>query len=306
MENNLIKIRSYSNCLKTAFETYITNIKKILKSIYKPLIVLGIIVLVYNLYYSNFNPQKWIEFNPTDIIFLGSSVIIYNIIFMVLMCIIFAKVITIINDFSFKTNLKRTVIALIFTVIYGLLFLIPSISGAVALYLNRPQAVNPDQPYHNILMIIIPIIVMIIAYILFLPFTYVLTKYIIEPQSSLLKGIIRKYVIGMKSLGFIFATNVLGLIILFTIGCFIYQPVGLLYFLNVEYIKSVMMGDNPTLPMTYNLIFALTQVLVSVIGILGSIWVLLYNCYVYGTIEKKILDKKDTSVLVETQESHHN
>lgn len=207
----LYKRRNISECLGAAWTLMSTNLS-IVKALWLP-------TLVYALAEAIIAPLSlaFVKHSILNHGIIADSVAItfLTIIAIATMIVAYAKTIKLLNEQTFKHNMTRSlksflIAAIFFIVMFAIYMAI--IAGASFIISNGKMS----QTLATIATVIISVVFAIIAFILYCPLNYAITKYMMEPETKM-KHFMKSYRTGMRSLGFIAGSILLCMLLMGTI-----------------------------------------------------------------------------------------
>lgn len=278
----LYKSRSISECLGDGWTLMYTNIKRIAKSMWWPVLLTVVFATVsaptmFTIQQHNATNQV----TTTDAVISG--VILVAII--AIMILFGAKLFKLLNEqtirFCMARMLKITAVMIAFSLILGVPF------AAVLFGATIVIAKGIVAPTIGIgLFALVSLFGIIAMYVAFAPMNYVGVKYMIEPEMTL-KGIGKAYKQGWKSLGKIVGFSLISSLVIFIAQCVISLPGVIAMFAATLSLQGIAYGDPSGLPSTFLTIYGMTMGVSCFISCILMIWFTLSEYYLYASIESK-------------------
>lgn len=137
-------------------------------------------------------------------------------------------------------------------------------------------------------------VVMLIIYLLLLPYLYVFSKYMIEPETKLRSLLFKSYQTGLKHWGFIFTTEFLAWLCMTVCSVIIALPAVIVLAALVISINGVNTFGDPTgLPSYFDAMQFGWFALATFIWAYISIFSIMVCYFIYGSIETRKKEKKE-------------
>lgn len=278
----LYKRRNISECLGAAWTLMSTNLGRIVKALWLP-------TLVYALAEAIIAPLSlaFVKHSILNHSIIADSVAItiLTIIAIATMIVTYAKTIKLLNEQTFKHNMTRSLksflIAAIFFIVMFAIYM--AIIGGASFIINNGKM---SQTLGTIATVIISIVFAIIAFILYCPLNYVITKYMMEPETKM-KHFMKNYRTGMRSLGFIAGSILLCILLMGTIYNITALPAYIATLAATLSNNGIARGDAAGLPGYFPYICGLTTFVAAIVYLLLAVWYTLVSYYQYASIEAR-------------------
>lgn len=291
-----MKRRGYSATMQAAYQLLADNIKTLFKYIWPFSLVYA---LVSGLWVFVMPSSAELDFT---LLLLMMGLWVVNLIIELLFL---SAVYRPLNQMSLKWNYWRitkftlcAIGAVIVLILCGTIFSMPAQmpAGAGVQAVNQMPASDIDATMAvdsgNAVLMGLTIIVMLALVLLLLPYCYVATKYIIEPNTRLGYVLTKGYVRGLKHWGYIFITLLLAGICLIAITLILTLPMNIA---NIAYNVSVIgvsMGDDSGLPGYFFPLFYIVMTVTCFISSFLTIYIDFLLYYMYGSIETRKEEKE--------------
>ena len=294
MEIELYKQRSMSACLKAAYVLWTSNINRILKVTWLPMLVSALLAAVATppLFLADFidslgsNPGALVILNPIVLTFLQLGVAAWFT----------ARIVNLLNGFDKKENLSKsfTFTAFLFCiVVWEMLLYSIEIFFVSSMYSNVP-VLSIDKFPLVLGLIRLGMVLLLCAFLV--PMSYVFMKYMFTKGVSLRKFLKKYYITGIKHWAFLFGSAFFSLFVLGIITLFISLPGIILTIARTLSAQGEMMGDPSGLPTYFGILTYVTFAVIYFILFFISIWNVFVMYYTYGTIEKQDEEKEKHKV----------
>lgn len=280
----LYKSRSYTACLTEAFNTCTHNLKTIFMHTWGFALAFALTASLC------VSAATGIQTNGA-----GAAAVACFFVFTLLLiaasAALYGRATTLVNGRKTGWNVKRaarlTLVALCFYVVVTIL-----IGAAAAVVVStqdvahNPTAALAVSAGANALMLLV--------WLLALPYVYVFAKYMIEPDAKLRRLLFASYKTGLRYWGFIFTTEFLAWLCMTVCAVIIALPAVIIISAKAMSISGVNAFGDPTgLPAGFEAMqfgwFALAAFIWSYI----SIFSMLVGYFIYGSIETRIKEKAE-------------
>lgn len=271
----IYKIRSIGGCMKTAFDLYATNLKKIILRTWLPALLASLCVAA-----------SIVTLQLTSVVVASLMSTVFSLLAYASATWFNCGIVSLLNGKSFRSNLPRVVaLALILLVLGIVMVTLAQLAGAIPLFVKGLKGIN-----ENIIMLsgAITLASMLLFLLLALPLWYSGWRYLIEPDCRWVRVIGRDYLSGLRYWGFLFVIALLTLIIVALIGVVLYMPMVIAGQAMAFDSMGTAMGDASGLPSYFNVLVFLTALVVSFVSVYILAWVGITFYYGYGHIEAKI------------------
>ena len=267
----IYKIRSFGGCMKSAFDLYATNLKKIIVRTWLPALLTSLCVAVCVMASQLSNVILSTLISTLFALLAYASFAWFS-------CII----VSLLNGKSFRSNLPHVVgLALLLLAVDIVLVLLTQLLGAIPFFVKGVKGIN-----ENIIMLSGSIIVAsaLVFMLLALPLWYSSWKYLIEPDRKLPRVIGRDYV---------FIIALLTFIIVGVIDVVLYMPMAIAGQAMAFDNMGKTMGDASGLPSYFMVMVFFTALIIAFVSAYVLTWVGITFYYGYGNIEAKIAAKAE-------------
>ena len=295
MEIELYKQRSMSACLKAAYVLWMSNINRILKVTWLPMLVYALLAAVATppLFLADFidslgsNPGALVILNPIVLTFLQLGVAAWFT----------ARIVNLLNGFDKKGNLSKsfTFTAFLFCIIvvWEMLLYGIEIFFVSSMYSNVP-VLSVDKFPLVLGLIRLGMVLLLCAFLV--PMSYVFMKYMFTKGVSLRKFLKKYYITGLKHWAFLFGSAFFSLFVLGIITLFISLPGIILTIARTLSEQGERMSDPSGLPAYFGILTYVTFAVIYFILFFISVWNIFVMYYTYGTIEKQDEEKEKHNV----------
>ena len=295
MEIELYKQRSMSACLKAAYVLWMSNIKRILKAAWLPMLIYALLAAVATppLFLADFidslgsSPGVLMILNPIVLTFLQLGVAAWFT----------ARIMNLLNGLDKKENLLKsfTFTAFLFCIIvvWEMLLYAIEIFFVSSMYSNGPI---PSVDNFPLVLGLIRLGMVLLLCAFLVPMSYVFMKYMFTKGASLRKFLKKYYITGLKHWAFLFGSAFFSLFVLSIIALFISLPGIILTIARTLSEQGEMMGDPSGLPTYFGILTYVTFAVIYFILFFISIWNVFVMYYTYGTIEKQDEEKEKHKV----------
>lgn len=276
----IYKIRSFGGCMKSAFDLYATNLKKIIVRTWLPALLTSLCVAVCVMASQLSNVILSTLISTLFALLAYASFAWFS-------CII----VSLLNGKSFRSNLPHVVgLALLLLAVDIVLVLLTQLLGAIPFFVKGVKGIN-----ESIIMLSGSIIVAsaLVFMLLALPLWYSSWKYLIEPDRKLPRVVGRDYVTGLRHWGYLFIIALLTFIIVGVIDVVLYMPMAIAGQAMAFDNMGKTMGDTSGLPSYFMVMVFFTALIIAFVSAYVLTWVGITFYYGYGNIEAKIAAKAE-------------
>lgn len=281
---DLYKSRGYTACIAEAFGTFAHNLKTIFLHTW-------VYALVMSLLFSVFVSSA------TMILTDGPTVVNYICLFASLllsvcaMVLMFARASMLINGQKVGWNVKRvvriTLTTLVFYVIVGIVL------GLVTVLVD-PSGKSAQNSASVPTVALIVNSICLVIWLVLLPYLYVFSKYLIEPDAKLSSLVFRGYKTGFRHWGFIFTTVFLANLCEAVCAVILALPAVIIMSARLASINGVTtLGDPSGLPAYFDVMQFGLFALATFIWTYISIVILFVYFFMYGSIETREKEKRE-------------
>lgn len=266
--------------MKSAFDLYATNLKKIIVRTWLPALLTSLCVAVCVMASQLSNVILSTLISTLFALLAYASFAWFS-------CII----VSLLNGKCFRSNLPHVVgLALLLLAVDIVLVLLTQLLGAIPFFVKGVKGIN-----ENIIMLSGCIIVAsaLVFMLLALPMWYSSWKYLIEPDRKLPRVIGRDYVTGLRHWGYLFIIALLTFIIVGVIDVVLYMPMAIAGQAMAFDNMGKTMGDASGLPSYFMVMVFFTALIIAFVSAYVLTWVGITFYYGYGNIEAKIAAKAE-------------
>lgn len=294
--NDLFKHRSVTACLNNAYNLMTGNLKNMVKSTWVAVLPYAILTALF-VYLRTPNKflHDWGEGSPIMSFTLQSIVYLCLIVFSFLAGAIIWKWVT---DKPFVRNLKRFFLATICSYVFVFVIVFVVVFCLIALYLAlglpigepAPGTSTTSSPVHLGIMVFAILLLSILAIILFLPFAYIIPRYMLLEDGEALHPW-KSYKTGFRHSGAIFKMGFLGGLLIMVCNIVLYIPLSIIAGAQIFSQLGVLDGDPSGVPGYFTPLYLITSTIVFFIYYYIVNWLLLSYIYLYGSIESDEKEK---------------
>ncbi len=295
MDKDLYKVRSLAKCTQAAYDLLSTNLKKIISRTWMPALMFAVIsalthllVVSYPAMTDVFNGQT--QDHVTGLLAITCSTLLSFFV----MTWGFARVVSLLNGQSFKTNWPR--MGRLYLLCLGLTVLLLAIIVALG-YLPILTADTPPSPNTLVLALGIMMLGAVITALCLIPTYYSVVKYCMEPEQKLGTVLGKAYRRGWRSWGFLFSLALLVGLIICLLATVVLMPLVIVQTACYANILGMSMGDPSGMPAYYPWLSFAAALLCMFVWFYIMIWEILVFYYAYGTIEAKSAIRKQVSAV---------
>lgn len=279
----LNKNRSYTACISAAHRMFFDNIKPIFRHTW-------IYAMAYSLSFA-----LYLSFSASHQVdrLSASALACVFISFMIMACAqiaYFARTMMLVDNQPMRWNVIRCIkIALWYTC----LTVIIATATAILIYIiTRGQPISNPDTLATLFLTLVSAVV--IAACFMLPYIYVATKYVMEPDSKLRKLVFKSYKTGIRHWGFIFTTILITTLCVAVCAFFVSIPMLIIMMANIQSAVGVsLQGDPAGLPSYFNALKFIVISLSSFICAYINIFVVFVYYFMYGSIETREKEKSN-------------
>lgn len=265
MEQELYKTRSAAACVRTAYQLFTDNFRRIFRRIWLPALAMATALAT-----AYIPPLRLL----CPVLSIVASIWFY-------MCLL-----PLFNGQPQKKNLTK-VLKLWFLGM-TISFIAGAIGGAVwGLFISVPAL----TPHLLEAFCVLGLLAGIVALIFGMPFYFFIMKYIME-DISIRHSLWPSLKTGLRHWGFLFVVMFLATLILSLICIVLFMPMMVLIFAQSQSIAGVIMGDPSGLPSGFIWLLAITVIATFFIMIIMEVWMTCVLYYAYGSIEQQEREQK--------------
>lgn len=280
----LYKSRGYTACISEAFGTFAHNLKTIFLHTWVYAVVMS---LLFSLLVSSATTILTDGLTVADSVCLLVSLLLS----LCAMIVLFARASMLINGQKAGWNIRRVariaIITLAFYVLVGIIL------GLVTV-LIAPSGNAAQNSAPVLITSLITNSISLVIWLVVLPFLYVFSKYLIEPDSKLRRLVFRGYKTGFRHWGFIFTTVFLAYLCEAVCAVILALPAVIIMSARLASINGVTtLGDPSGLPAYFDVMQFGLFALATFIWAYISIVILFVYFFMYGSIETREKEKRE-------------
>lgn len=284
MEKDVYKIRSVSACLKAAAVLLRTNLKTVVKKLWLPALAIAIVkalIVTGSMHIT----EASVLHQPVSIL-ASTATGLLTLLLLAAECWFFAWLFDSLNEHGKKWNTMRSAKIMVVVILLNLLF--ACFTGGLAIaFLHTKAAANMTIGQFYAGMFGGGLLLYLILLLALLPLVYFFTKYMMEKETSLRRGLWSELKPGYKHYGFLLSALLLAGFITVIIAWVVKMPDSILGYSYLSSLIGMSKGDPSGLPSYFNIIVFASGVITDFILCFVAAWNLFVSFYVYGSIEEK-------------------
>ncbi len=298
-KEELFKSRSHKATIAAAYTTFTSNYKQIFKHTWPFALALALVAPAYMLY--GIMHQK-------DMVSTGyiATNIALLVVFFVVSLAFYARLSMLVNQQNMKWNATRWVKTFLWQLLIfiGIVAITGAISALVAMGImpdDNAATVNTDPVAAQVAaneamlkMIVFAVIITLLLSLLTMPYLPVLMKYVADPTSKIRKLFFKQYGVYMHYWGYIFITLLITTICVGLVTFVIALPMIIIMLASHISHMGVVNGDAAGVPAYFPWMAYGVGVLTYFIYIFINVFTFFVIYYIYGSIEAKEKDKKNS------------
>lgn len=286
MDKDLYKSRNASKCVKAGYLFLSNNYRRIFKSIWIPALLTAIAIAA-NVSITVRTLQD--PMSAVNIGFISAALQgAFSVLSMVGCVWLLAALYNLFNEEGMRPNIIKSVKVMIFELL--VMIVVTVIAGIViagVVYMSQQGNVSSPDSYKSFIIKVggTALGLMVLLYVLLLPFIYFIPKYMIE-KIKMRKTLWKAYKTGFRNWGFLFlVVFIIGLISL-VIMAVTNLPFFILTGAQTASLQgTIMFGDPSGMPSYFIWLFFLTMMITAFIMAFVSAWIVFTITYAYGSIE---------------------
>lgn len=280
----LYKSRSYTACIKDAFNTCTHNLKTIFFHTWAYALCLAIITAACVV-----AATKTLTGETSTVAAVG--LLVSFVLLIVASVAMFGRATVLVNGQKTGWNIKRAARIMLVVIVFSLVLSV--LLGVVAALITASQGAA-KSPAVGLAVSAGMDVVMLIVYLLLLPYLYVFSKYMIEPETKLRGLLFKSYRTGLRHWGFIFTTEFLAWLCMTICSVVIALPAVIVLAALAMSINGVNTFGDPTgLPSYFDAMQFGWFALATFIWAYISIFSMMVCYFIYGSIETREKEKKE-------------
>ncbi len=263
-----------------------TNIKRVAKAIWLPALLLALASSaagVVNLRYQASLLSGQIATEGVAALLLMTALTLLAVVFLN------ARIFKLLNlqpmKFCFGRSLKSMLIGIAMTLLFILIFFGLGTGCFLMVFYGMIASTIALVAF-----LILSFILLALMLTFYSPMAYALTKYMVEPESSL-KMLWKDYKTGLKKLGFIIGFLLLSAVVVSISFCIIALPGVIMSLAALFSSQGVALGDAPGLPANFPLLMGLTTFLTGFVAAVLQVWYQFATYYMYGSVSAQTVNK---------------
>lgn len=280
----LMKDRSYINCISTAYHDVTENFKPLIKETWK-------YALAYALITGASSALSYATTLQGGLLGILAHVLIY-VGWFVCCFVWYGKVFSLLNKQSIRHNSWKMVKGILS--VYAILFVILLLFYGLGIFMAMGYK-NPSS--FSLTVMGMTGIGLILMFVLSVPLGYSVVRYMLE-DGSVRHLLGRDWIKGFKHWGFIFATLLIATIISTVVISIVGTPLFILILAGHLSSEGVAMGDPVNLPSTMSFFVWFCTSIVMLCNAYFGLWMSFICYYVYGSIEIRDREKNETENII--------
>lgn len=279
----LYKSRSYTACITEAMGIFAHNIKTIFLHTWAYAVAVGV---ASSLYASAVTDIMANAATTGNMVLLACA----SVLSVCTTVALYGRAATLINQqktaWSIKRTARITLIALAFGLIVGIgLGVVAAAIAPAEPAAKQPEAFSTESICVNVAVLLISLLV--------LPYVYAFAKYMMEPDTKLLRMLTRSYKTGLRHWGFIFTTSFLTYLCMAVCAVILALPTVIIISARVMSISGMAtVGDPSGLPPYFDAMQFGLFAIAAFIWAYISIFCAFVYFLIYGSIETREKEKK--------------
>lgn len=278
-ENDLYRHRSFSNCIRMAYELFVQNIKTIFLKTWLPALVLAIVSSTALFLPTSIEPGHVVA----DVVKILLCLMLYAIATLGSLIWLCARFIGLLNEQRLAVNLLRYVRITFLTLL--IVLALAAVFAAATYAVHKRTAANPQNFVKG--EVLVGCCLFVISVVFLLPVCYTEMKYLIEDGHKVWSLFGKPYLSAWRYWGFLLMTLFLTAIIYAIIWFIINTPPLIFVLARASNDAGMALGDKSGLPGAFPLWAYIVSVFASFIISYLSIWAKCVQYYAYGNIEAK-------------------
>ena len=288
----LFKSRGYGACIKAGYNLYTDNFKKLFSSTWILVLIISFVEgLNRAIDMSTAGSTQLYTFIIGIIIEVGFAIILFGTIYYILNQHAETDVFT---RTTFKNNSKYISafsLRVIKTIVWEIILSVPFIAIYIFFLKTMAGFSLSDPSVHKYMIIIF--FAIIIAFILYMPFGYLMMKYNVGEKIHSLTLIRKEYRIGFKHWGFIFAVALITVIVTMIAVLVVNMPQIIISSAQRISVMGVLQGDPSGLPSYFGFMVFAVSLITTFIAIFVEMAMIFPIYYMYGSIVTQEIEKAD-------------
>ena len=278
-KTDFFKERSISSCLKSAFDLYCSNFATIFRKTWIPALVVSIVLSL-----QAFLPQQeTIVPTTADLLLSLATAAATAVVFVFLAPWFWSKLIGLFCEMTPKQiywkDVRLNGATTVICVALG--------AGLAAANIGKATAMGVAT--------IGTVCLTIVFLFAVVPLLYSLTKYVIDPQRTLLQAFTTDYRTGARRYGFLLGTSLILTLIVLIIVCVMSVPMIVLLMANHANAEGMMLGDASALPGSFSMFYFVAQTAMCFVAQYSAVWFFLTALYACGTVDTRLNTRQATS-----------
>ena len=278
MENGeLYKNRGVGATLSAAYNKFTSEFKPIFRHLWKSASLFAVGLAAFQVL-----TLTDITHNPVLLGFMG----LVSLFFIAAYCFFCSHLAKYVNAETWKWNLKRVVKIFLLELLFGVL--VSAVAVLVTLAIIKSISPNGIDPQLFIVTLAaVTLIVVILAYLLYLPINYGEMKYLMEPTAKFKSIVGAYYRVGLRHWGYQFLTHlVLGLVVLI-MSLVVNFPITIVNLASAIAMQGMAAGDVAELPGSFLWIVGLVSLITFFASAFISVFSFFVQYFIYGSIEQR-------------------
>lgn len=280
----LNKSRSYTACISASHRMLFDNIRQIFRHTWLYTLLFALSIALVSMFYVKVLTGG--GYASPSFVWL----IIAGVLMACLQIVYVARVFMLVGGRTMKWNVIRCIRLFIVYLCFSVV--VSAVQWAlVYMTVGGNAVVTPDKLTEVMLVIICS---SVLFGCVFLPFIYVFTKYVLEPESKLSKVFFKAYKVGWRYWGFIFITLLLATLCAAVCIFFVSIPMIIISMANTLSVMGVnYLGDPSGLPAYFGILQYVVVAVSSFICLYINMFVIFVCYFMYGSIETREKERKE-------------
>ncbi len=275
MNEELYIRRSIPECMGTAWRLMSTNLGRMVRELWLPSVVMAVVCAAVSVV--GYISYLWL--------FVETVVLIVAQIF------VDAKIYRLVNlqrvSFCIERVAKVCAINIVLTLIA-----VVALWGVLVGFTLLATTGKLATTVALVVGIVAVVVLLLVILIFFTPMLYPLTKYVVEPETTL-RTLLVNYRRGLKSVGFIVTFFLLCAIVLVLCYVVVALPSVIVNTATILSAQGMVMGDPSGLPSHFFIVVGLTTFITTFVVILLRVWSIFATYCMYASVEQKYRSSAD-------------
>lgn len=287
IQESIYKNRSHASCLKTAYETLLSNLWPVFKYVWPFALFYAFCAMMNGVLNTSLRVDAFQNIVNIDTIVMTVVCLLLTIVADIMLT---ARIFTMLN----KEKLLRTTWRYVksqLTIFFVVFILSAAITAIIYAIVGNEFAPTPRKfSYIYGYVMVLTLVISLFS----LPYAYGFMRYMSERECVVVDIIGKDYINGVRYYGFIFIVMLLSAILLGIVFFVIAMPSFVIS--TAELLSDMgkaMLGDQPGLPSYFKAMQVVTYALTGFLMMFLRVYFILVIYYMYGTITERIRIKKE-------------